>query len=182
MTSSDGSATDHAATDRTATTISDFSATTLRGAEVDLGQYAGQVLLVVNTASKCGFTPQYAGLQDLYAQLHKQGLTVLGFPCDQFKNQEPGSAEEIAEFCSVNYGVEFPMFTKIEVNGEGAHPLYQWLTGPHTGAEGGDIPAEPIGWNFTKFLIGRDGTVRARYASDVEPADIAGDIRAALSA
>ena len=146
------------------------------GHRVDLADHLGSVVLVVNTASKCGFTPQYQGLQELHEQFHDQGLVVMGFPCDQFMHQEPGSEAEIAEFCSVNFGVDFPMFSKIEVNGEGAHPLYRWLTGPHEG-----IPAEDIGWNFTKFLIGRDGTVRARYASDVEPAALIDPLAAALS-
>ena len=158
------------------TTLADFEATSIDGHRVDLADHLGSVVLVVNTASKCGFTPQYQGLQELHEQFHDQGLVVMGFPCDQFMHQEPGSEAEIAEFCSVNFGVDFPMFSKIEVNGEGAHPLYRWLTGPHDG-----IPAEDIGWNFTKFLIGRDGTVRARYASDVEPAALIDPLAAALS-
>lgn len=158
-------------------TLADFTATTLSGTEKDLSEYVGQVVLIVNTASKCGFTPQYAGLQDLYARLHERGLAVLGFPCDQFMHQEPGAADEIAEFCSVNYGVEFPMFAKIEVNGEDAHPLYQWLTGGHEGVEAGEIP-----WNFTKFLLDRDGRVIARFAPDVTPADLAPEIEKALAA
>ncbi|HJB10861.1 MAG TPA: glutathione peroxidase [Candidatus Brachybacterium merdavium] len=158
------------------TTLADFEATSIDGHRVDLADHLGSVVLVVNTASKCGFTPQYQGLQELHEQFHDQGLVVMGFPCDQFMHQEPGSEAEIAEFCSVNFGVDFPMFSKIEVNGEGAHPLYRWLTGPHEG-----IPAEDIGWNFTKFLIGRDGTVRARYASDVEPAALIDPLAAALS-
>ena len=158
------------------TTLADFEATAIDGRQVDLADHVGSVVLLVNTASKCGFTPQYQGLQQLHERYRDQGLVVLGFPCDQFMHQEPGTEEEIAEFCSVNYGVDFPMFSKIEVDGESAHPLYQWLTSAH-----GDIPAEKTGWNFTKFLIGRDGSVRARYASDVEPADLAGDISAALA-
>lgn len=158
------------------TTLADFEATSIDGHRVDLADHLGSVVLVVNTASKCGFTPQYQGLQELHEQFHDQGLVVMGFPCDQFMHQEPGGEAEIAEFCSVNFGVDFPMFSKIEVNGEGAHPLYRWLTGPHEG-----IPAEDIGWNFTKFLIGRDGTVRARYASDVEPAALIDPLAAALS-
>lgn len=158
------------------TTLADFEATSIEGHRVDLADHLGSVVLVVNTASKCGFTPQYQGLQELHEQFRDQGLVVMGFPCDQFMHQEPGSEAEIAEFCSLNYGVDFPMFSKIEVNGEDAHPLYRWLTGPHEG-----IPAGEIGWNFTKFLIGRDGTVRARYASDVEPADLAAPITTALS-
>lgn len=162
------------------TTLADFDATALDGRQVDLADHLGSVALVVNTASKCGFTPQYQGLQELHERFGAQGLVVLGFPCDQFMNQEPGSDSEIAEFCSTNYGVDFPMFSKIEVNGEGAHPLYQWLTGSH-GAVPAETPAGEIGWNFTKFLIGRDGTVRARYSSDVEPADLADDIAEALA-
>ena len=153
------------------------------GHRVDLADHLGSVVLVVNTASKCGFTPQYQGLQELHERFRDQGLVVMGFPCDQFMHQEPGSEAEIAEFCSVNYGVDFPMFSKIDVNGEDAHPLYRWLTGPHEGLPEGEetIPAGEIGWNFTKFLIGRDGTVRARYASDVEPAAVADPIAAALT-
>ena len=158
------------------TTLADFEATSIDGHRVDLADHLGSVVLVVNTASKCGFTPQYQGLQEMHERFRDQGLVVMGFPCDQFMHQEPGSEAEIAEFCSVNFGVDFPMFSKIEVNGEGAHPLYRWLTGPHEG-----IPAEDIGWNFTKFLIGRDGTVRARYASDVEPAALIDPLAAALS-
>lgn len=157
------------------TTLADFEASSIDGRRVDLADHVGSVVLVVNTASRCGFTPQYQGLQELHEQFRDQGLVVLGFPCDQFMHQEPGSEAEIAEFCSVNYGVDFPMFSKIEVNGPQAHPLYRWLTGAHE-----SVPAGEIGWNFTKFLVGRDGTVRARYASDVEPADLADDITAAL--
>src|SRR5699024_5707163 len=165
------------------TALADFTATSIAGNHVDLADYTGTVVLVVNTASKCGFTPQYSGLQELHERFSDQGFTVLGFPCDQFMHQEPGHEREIAEFCSVTYGVQFLMFAKIEVNGAGAHPLYQWLTGSHQGGADGtgddaaadrQIAAEPIAWNFTKFLLGRDGTVLARYASDVEPADIAG--------
>src|SRR5699024_8400700 len=158
------------------TTLADFEATSIDGHRVDLADHLDSVVLVVNTASKCGFTPQYQGLQKLHAQVRDQGLVVLGFPCDQFMHQEPGGEAVIAEFCSVNFGVDFPMFSKIEVSGEGAHPLYRWLTGPHEG-----IPAEDFGWNFTNFLIGRDGTVRARYASDVEPAALIDPLAAALS-
>lgn len=166
-------------------TLADFSATTLSGQDADLAAHRGEVVLVVNTASRCGFTPQYAGLQDLHARFHDRGFSVLGFPCDQFKHQEPGSATEIAEFCQVNYGVEFPMFAKITVNGPEAHPLYRWLTGPHEPVPGSGsrrIEAEEIPWNFTKFLIGRDGTVVARYGPSTEPAAISSDIEAALRA
>ncbi|MFC7374821.1 glutathione peroxidase [Brachybacterium sp. GCM10030268] len=163
------------------TTLADFTASTITGQDKNLADYVGSVALVVNTASKCGFTPQYAGLQDLYARFHERGLVVLGFPCDQFMHQEPGTESEIAEFCSVNFGVEFPMFAKVDVNGEDAHPLYTWLTSSHAGPHG-DIPAGEIGWNFTKFLIGRDGAVIARYGPKVEPADIADDIERTLAA
>lgn len=163
------------------TTLADFTATAIDGKDTDLARYVGQVVLIVNTASKCGFTPQYDGLQELQSRYREDGLIVLGFPCDQFNHQEPGTDAEIAEFCSTSFGVDFPMFSKIEVNGEGAHPLYQWLTGAHEGA-GGPIEATPIGWNFTKFLLGRDGTVRARYASEVEPETLAEPVEKALTA
>ncbi|PZT69274.1 glutathione peroxidase [Streptomyces sp. SW4] len=137
----------------------------LQGGSADLGQYAGQVVLVVNVASKCGLTPQYSGLERLHEQYRDRGFTVLGVPCNQFMGQEPGSAEEIAEFCSATYGVTFPMTEKVEVNGEGRHPLYERLAG-FADAEGhsGDIR-----WNFEKFLIGRDGRVVARFAPQTEP-------------
>ena len=141
-------------------------------------QYGGQVLLVVNTASKCGFTPQYAGLEALWRKYRAQGFAVLGFPCDQFGHQEPGDAEEIRNFCSLSYDVSFPMFAKVEVNGAGAHPLFQWLKKEKTGLLG--IGA--IKWNFTKFLVGRDGTVLKRYAPTDKPEDLAADIEAALTA
>ena len=166
------------------TTLADFTATTITGQDQQLAEHLGSVVLVVNTASKCGLTPQYAGLQALHERFHEQGLTVLGFPCDQFMHQEPGTEEEISEFCQVNYGVSFPMFAKVEVNGEGAHPLFQWLTGPHT--PGGDvpdseIPGGDIEWNFAKFLLVRDGTVLRRFAPQTEPAEIADEIEAALA-
>ena len=156
-------------------TLSDFSAKTLTGQEQDLAAYAGKVVLVVNTASKCGFTPQFEGLENLYEKYTEQGLVVLGFPCNQFASQDPGSNEEIGEFCQKNYGVSFPMFEKIDVNGEDAHPLYQWLK-----SEKGGLLGEKIKWNFTKFLIGRDGKVIKRYGSTTKPEKIAGDIEAAL--
>ena len=159
------------------TTLSDFSATTLTGQERHLSDYAGQVVLVVNTASKCGLTPQYEGLEALYQELRDEGLVVLGFPCNQFGNQESGTEEEIGEFCQVNYGVSFPMFAKIDVNGDDAHPLFEWLKSETKGLLGGRVK-----WNFTKFLVGRDGRVIGRYAPATEPADLADDIRAALSA
>ena len=158
------------------TTIYDFSATAIDGTERPLSDYEGKVVLITNTASKCGFTPQYAGLESLYEQYQEQGLVVLGFPCDQFGNQEPGDEEEIEQFCSLNYGVSFPMFAKVEVNGSDAHPLYQWLRSEKSGALGNRIK-----WNFTKFLIGRDGRVIGRYAPSTKPEKIAGDIEAALA-
>jgi glutathione peroxidase len=157
------------------TALGDFHATTIDGEDRALGDYVGEVVLVVNTASKCGFTPQYEGLQQLYTTYADQGFTVLGFPCDQFGHQEPGAEDEIAGFCQQNYGVSFPMFAKIDVNGADAHPLYEWLKDEKGGMLGGRIK-----WNFTKFLIGRDGTPIARYAPQKEPAELAGDIEAAL--
>ena len=159
------------------TSLSDFTATTLDGREQQLSDYAGQVVLVVNTASACGFTPQYAGLEQLYTELRDEGFVVLGFPCNQFGAQESGTEAEIAEFCQVNYGVTFPMFAKVDVNGDDAHPLFTWLKSEKKGLLGGKIK-----WNFTKFLVGRDGRVLDRYAPNTEPKDIADDIRAALAA
>ncbi|MGY6499467.1 MAG: glutathione peroxidase [Acidimicrobiales bacterium] len=158
------------------TTIYDFSATAIDGSERPLSDYEGKVLLITNTASKCGFTPQYAGLESLYERYQDQGLVVLGFPCDQFGNQEPGDEAEIEQFCSLNFGVSFPLFAKVEVNGSGAHPLYQWLRSQKSGALGNRIK-----WNFTKFLIGRDGQVLGRYAPSTKPEKIADDIEAALA-
>lgn len=154
-----------------------FAAATLDGRELDLGQYRGKVVLVVNTASECGFTPQYAGLEALYEKYRGQGFEVLGFPCNQFGAQEPGDAQQIGAFCQANYGVSFPMFGKIEVNGPGAHPLYQWLKQ----AAPGILGTEPIKWNFTKFLIGRDGLVVKRYAPQTEPKSIEEEIKALLA-
>ena len=164
--------------DTQATSINDFSATDIQGREVPLSTYQGRVLLIVNTASACGFTPQYAGLQALHAQYAAQGLTVLGFPCNQFGHQEPGSADEIASFCERNFGVQFPLMEKIEVNGAGAHPLYRWLEAQAPGLLG----SKAIKWNFTKFLVSQDGEVVKRYAPLDKPADLAGDIEAALAA
>jgi glutathione peroxidase len=149
----------------TNTTPLDVDIAALQGGSADLAQYAGKVVLVVNVASKCGLTPQYTGLERLHERYAEQGFTVLGVPCNQFLGQEPGSAEEIAEFCSATYGVTFPMTEKVEVNGEGRHPLYERLVGV-ADAEGhsGDIR-----WNFEKFLIGRDGTVVARFSPQTEP-------------
>ena len=158
------------------TKLADFSATTLAGEERSLADFDGSVALVVNTASKCGFTPQYAGLQQLFDSYRDKGFTVLGFPSNEFAGQEPGANGDIEEFCQVNYGVTFPMFEKTKVNGKNAHPLYQWLK-----TEKGGILGDAIKWNFTKFLVGRDGQVVKRYASNVEPADIAADIEQALA-
>ena len=158
-------------------TLSDFSATTLEGAEQDLSAYAGKVVIVVNTASQCGLTPQLAGLEELQRTYGEQGLVVLGFPCNQFGGQEPGDAEEIGAFCQRNYGVSFPMFAKVEVNGDGAHPLFQWLK-----SEKGGLLGSAIKWNFAKFLVGRDGEVLKRFAPTTEPAGLTDDIEKALAA
>jgi glutathione peroxidase len=158
------------------TTLGDFHATTLDGRDQDLGAYVGDVVLVVNTASKCGLTPQYEGLQRLYDDYADRGLTILGFPCDQFGHQEPGTEDEIGAFCQQNYGVTFPMFAKIDVNGSDTHPLYVWLKDEKRGLLGGAIK-----WNFTKFLLGRDGTVLERYAPQTDPADLTEDIEKALA-
>lgn len=149
------------------TSLTDFEARLLDGSPKDLSDYAGQVVLVVNTASNCGFTPQYKGLQDLYEEFREQGFVVLGFPCDQFAHQEPGTEEEIGAFCERNFGVEFPLFSKIEVNGSGAHPLYDWLKSEKSGVLGGRIK-----WNFTKFLVGRDGRVIDRFGPNRKPEDL----------
>jgi glutathione peroxidase len=158
-----------------ATSLFDFKATSLEGETVDLASYAGQVVLVVNTASQCGFTPQYKGLQKLYDDYADEGLTVLGFPCDQFGHQEPGSEDEIGAFCEKNFGVTFPLFSKVDVNGDDAHPLFEWLRGQKGGLLGSKIK-----WNFTKFLVGRDGQVIARFASTTSPEKLSGDIEDAL--
>ena len=154
------------------TSVYDFSATAIDGAETALEQYRGQALLIVNTASKCGFTGQYAGLEALHRQFADRPFQVLGFPCNQFGAQEPGKAAEIASFCSMTFGVDFPMFDKVEVNGPGRHPLYAWLTSQKKGLLG----TRDIKWNFTKFLTDREGRVVARYAPQVEPEAIAADI------
>ncbi|SDV47496.1 glutathione peroxidase [Chitinasiproducens palmae] len=153
-----------------------FSVETLNGETIALSRYEGKVLLIVNTASHCGFTPQYAGLESLQQRFAARGFEVLGFPCNQFGKQEPGDAEQIASFCRQTYGVSFPMFAKIEVNGDAAHPLYRWLTSSAPGVLG----TEGIKWNFTKFLIGRDGRVVERYAPITKPDTIAADIEALL--
>lgn len=158
-----------------AESVYDFTVTTMMGLPKSLRDYEGKVLLIVNTASKCGFTPQFAGLQALYEQYRDQGLEILGFPCNQFMNQEPGSNEEIQNFCRLNYGVTFPMFAKIDVNGPHADPLYKYLTQQTKGFLGGAIK-----WNFTKFLVDRHGRVLKRYAPNVEPSALAADIEAAL--
>ena len=179
-------------------TIYDFKALDNKGEEVDMAQYRGKVLMIVNTASKCGFTPQYDGLEALYQKYKEQGLVILGFPCDQFKHQEPGSDEEIAEFCRVNHGVTFPLMKKTEVFGENAHPIFKYLTeqvpdekvtglkdkavmkmvdslNKSDGREEGGVR-----WNFTKFLISKDGSVIKRYAPVAKPEDMEADIEAML--
>ena len=158
--------------------VYDFEARSIDGKPVRLSDYRGQVLLIVNTASACGFTPQFAGLEQLHQTYGPRGLAVLGFPCNQFGAQDPGSNEEIAGFCQLNYGVSFPMMGKIEVNGGDAHPLYRWLTAEAPGLLG----SKAIKWNFTKFLVGKDGQVLKRYAPQDAPARLAGDIEAALTA
>ena len=156
--------------------LSDFKATTIDGDIQSLEAYAGQVVLVVNTASQCGFTPQFEGLEQLHREYGDRGLAVLGFPCNQFGNQDPGSDEEIGAFCQKNYGVSFPMFSKVDVNGEDAHPLFQWLR-----TEQGGLLGDAIKWNFTKFLVGKDGQVIKRYGSTTKPEKIAADIEKALA-
>jgi glutathione peroxidase len=153
-------------------TVHDFKATTIDGRTQSLGRYKGKVLLIVNVASRCGFTPQYAGLEALYRKYQKQGLVVLGFPCDQFGHQEPGDEKEIKQFCSLTYDVTFPMFAKIEVNGDDTHPLYRYLKSAAPGLLG----SEAIKWNFTKFLVGRDGKVIRRYAPKDTPEAIEADV------
>jgi len=157
------------------TTLVDFEATTITGKDQRLADYLGKVVLVVNTASKCGLTPQFEGLEKLYGNLREQGLVVLGFPCDQFANQEFDNDAETADFCQLNYGVSFPMFTKVDVNGPGAHPLFSWLR-----EEQGGILGDAIKWNFTKFLINREGEAVRRYGPTVLPEAIEADIRALL--
>ncbi|WP_417285232.1 glutathione peroxidase [Comamonas sp.] len=161
----------------TAQSVFDFEATDIKGQSVPLSQYRGKVLLIVNTASACGFTPQYKGLQALHEKYADQGLVVLGFPCNQFGAQEKGSDDEIASFCELNFGVSFPLMHKIEVNGDGAHPLYRWLCSEAPGVLG----TKSIKWNFTKFLIARDGQVVRRYAPQDKPEKLTEDIAAVLS-
>lgn len=157
------------------TTLHDFHAATIDLRDVDLSDFRGDVALVVNTASKCGFTRQYGGLETLYTTYGSRGFTVLGFPCDQFGNQEPGDEAEIKSFCSMTYGVTFPMFAKVEVNGAGAHPLFSWLQHEQPAETG-----RPLEWNFTKFLVDRDGHVARRYGPHIEPAEVAADVEALL--
>ena len=156
----------------------DFEATTLEGQHQPLSDFADRVLLIVNVASRCGFTPQYAGLQQLWADYSGRGLVVLGFPCDQFRHQEPGDAADIRRFCALNYAVDFPMFAKVEVNGPGAHPLWAWLAQQKRGVLG----TRAIKWNFTKFLVGRDGQVLRRFAPSTPPSALRSPIEQALAA
>jgi glutathione peroxidase len=158
------------------TTLYDFTVDDIHGKPVKLDRYKGKVVLIVNTASKCGYTPQYQGLEALYEKYKGKGLEVLGFPCNQFGAQEPGGADEIASFCELNYGVKFPLFAKVDVNGDKAAPVYQYLKA----AKPGLLGIEAIKWNFTKFLIGRDGAVLARYAPKDTPESIAPDVEKAL--
>lgn len=157
--------------------IYDFTAERMDGTQQAFTDYRGKVLLVVNTASQCGFTPQFAGLEALYQQYKDQGFVVIGFPCNQFGNQDPGSNEEITAFCQKNYGVSFPMMAKVDVNGKAAHPIFNWLKD-----QKGGVLTDGIKWNFTKFLIGRDGQVLDRYASTTKPESMASDIKRALLA
>ncbi len=157
--------------------IYDFSANSIQGKNVNLKQYQGKAMLIVNTASACGFTPQFGGLEALHKSYGTRGLVVLGFPCNQFGAQDSGSNGEIAEFCQMNYGVSFPMMEKIDVNGSGAHPLYQWLSAEAPGLLG----SKAIKWNFTKFLVGKDGAVLKRYAPTDTPDSMSKDIEAALA-
>ena len=178
-------------------TIYDFKALNNKGEEVDMAQYKGKVLMIVNTASKCGFTPQYDGLEALYQKYKDQGLVIIGFPCDQFAHQEPGSDEEIAEFCRLNHGVTFPLMKKIDVNGKDAHPLFEYLKGAAPAEEYKGLKAKAshalfkkisksveketdIMWNFTKFLVSKDGAALKRYAPTTEPTDIENDINEML--
>ena len=161
----------------TTQSLFDFTATRLDGRNEPLSTYSDQVVLVVNTASQCGFTPQFEGLEELYQRYRDEGFVVLGFPCNQFGGQEPKAEDEIGAFCQKNYGVSFPMFAKVDVNGDDAHPLFGWLR-----QEQGGLLGDKIKWNFTKFLVGRDGTVVARYGPIVKPEKIGPDVEAALRA
>jgi glutathione peroxidase len=160
------------------TTIYDFTAQTIDGQPQALDAYRGQVLLIVNVASQCGFTPQYTGLEALYRKHKEEGFAVLGFPCDQFGHQEPGDEAEIKSFCSLHYDVSFPLFAKIEVNGDGAHPLYKFLKSERTGLLG----SEAIKWNFTKFLVDKQGNVVKRYAPQDKPESLEKDLEPLLQA
>ena len=159
-------------------TVYDFDARQIDGKDISLAQFKGKVMLIVNTASQCGFTPQFGGLEALYKSHAGKGLVVLGFPCNQFGSQDPGNDSEISAFCELNYGVSFPMMAKIDVNGPAAHPLYQWLSSEAPGLLG----SKAIKWNFTKFLVGKDGKVIRRYAPTDKPQDMAKDVDAALAA
>ncbi len=157
-------------------TMYSFKVKAADGSDLQLDKYKDKPILVVNVASKCGFTPQYKGLEELYEQFKDQGFTILGFPCNQFKAQEPGTNSEIQQFCSLNYGVTFPVLGKVDVNGGNADPFYQWLKESAPGILG----TKMIKWNFTKFLVGKDGKVLKRYAPQVEPKDIVDDVKKAL--
>ncbi len=161
-----------------APSLYDFSALSISGERADLATQRGKVMLIVNTASACGFTPQFAGLEQLWRDYRGRGLVVIGFPSNQFGAQDPGSNDEIASFCSLNYGVDFPMMAKVDVNGKNAHPLWKWLTAEAPGLLG----TQAVKWNFTKFLIGRDGKVIGRYAPTDKPESLRKDIEAALQA
>ena len=158
--------------------VYDFEARDIGGTDISFAAFKGKVMLIVNTASKCGFTPQFGGLEELYKRYEDKGLVVLGFPCNQFGSQDPGADSEIAEFCQMNYGVSFPMMSKIDVNGPTAHPLYKWLAAEAPGLLG----SKAIKWNFTKFLVGKDGSVIKRYAPLDKPEATEKDIQAALAA
>ena len=158
------------------TTVFDFTAQDIAGKDVDLSQYKGKVLLILNTASKCGFTPQYKGLQAVFEKYRERGFEVLGFPCNQFGHQEPGDEAQISEFCELNFGVDFPLFGKIDVNGDDAHPLYRHLKEEAPGLLG----SKAVKWNFTKFLVNRDGQVVKRYAPTDKPESLAKDIEKLL--
>ena len=162
----------------TASSLYDFSAASIRGETADFGAQRGKVFLIVNTASACGFTPQFAGLEQLWKDYKDRGLVVVGFPCNQFGHQDPGANGEIENFCQKNYGVSFPMMSKVEVNGAGADPLWKWLKSEKPGVLGTEI----IKWNFTKFLVGKDGQVLKRYAPTDKPESLRQDIQAALAA
>jgi glutathione peroxidase len=159
-------------------TVYDFQADAIKGEKVDLSMYRGKALLIVNVASRCGFTPQYQGLESLYEKYKDQGFLVLGFPCNQFGSQEPGTEDEIKNFCEMNYGVKFPLFSKVDVNGSNAHPLYKFLVK----AKPGILGTEGIKWNFTKFLIDRQGNPVKRYAPSDKPEAIENDLKTVLAA